>query len=107
MKDGASLLDTTVVAPAHDLPVKHEHRTDGDPALGQPEAGLIDGGIEERVGHEEMLRARPARVSVSALGVHEPLGVDLVEIEDLRVHVDFEVPLGRVTRPKARTLLSR
>jgi hypothetical protein len=46
------------VTPTHYLTVDDQDRANRDAAFGQPDSGFVDGSIEERVGHEEMLRAR-------------------------------------------------
>ena len=43
------------MATSDDLPVEYQHRTDWDATFRQTQAGLVDGGVEKRVGHEEML----------------------------------------------------
>lgn len=59
VKDRAPLLHSPVMTSAHDLPIDNQDGPDRDPALRQTEHGLIDGGIEERVGHEEIVGAFP------------------------------------------------
>ena len=61
MQDGAPLLHAAVVAAADDGVVQHQDRADGDAALGQALAGLLDGGGVERVHHESPVGLRAGR----------------------------------------------